>query len=138
MPNFFNNSFQMYRDTKPYHNMNLGVTDLMINLKNRLVNFENSEKLKDLGFPQNSLFYHTHSKFGLLYRMSIDFSGNPISAFDLFEIMQFIPIGSYLMERFHGRFSSRGISGLLDVNNVAKFIIEYYQSNPEYFSFDKK
>lgn len=132
--NFFDNSFQMHEETKPYHNKNEGINDMLINLENRFVDEEKADIMNNVGFPQNSLFYHTHSKFGILNRMSIDFSGRPSSAFDLFELMQFIKVGSKLNECFNGRFLAKGLHKL-NANSLAKFLIEYYNSNPEYFDF---
>lgn len=45
--------------------------------------------LKQLGVVQESLFYHTNSEeWGILPKKSIDFTGNPISAFTCSELIQ--------------------------------------------------
>ena len=132
--NFFDNTYLHYEETKPYHNRHEGVNDALINLPDRFVNLELADKMNELEFPQNSLFYHTHSKFGLLNRMSIDFTGNASSAYDLFELMQFITVGSKLNECFNGRFSAKGLHAL-NANSLAEFLIEYYIKHPGYFDF---
>jgi len=63
------------------------------------------------------------------------FRSFPIYIYDLYDLLEFIPIGSKLMECFNGRIASRGISFIYDINNVADFLIEYYKSNPEWFDF---
>jgi hypothetical protein len=131
--NFFNKSFEILSQ-KPYHNHNEGINEMLIDLNNRFVNEKLADKMQDLGFPQHSLYYHTHSKFGILNRMSIDFAGQPSSAFSLFELMQFIQEGSKLNECFNGRFSARGLH-TLNANSLSDFLIQYYNSNPEYFDF---
>lgn len=132
--NFFDNSYLHYDETSPYHNRHEGVNDALINLENRFVNQEKADLMRDLDFPQNSLYYHTHSKFGILNRMSVDFSGNPSSAFDLFELMQFIHVGSKLNECFNARFSAKGLH-TLNANSLADFLIECYKKNIEWFDF---
>lgn len=62
------------------------------------------EKLKDLGIKQESLFYWTHSKWGIMPKSSIDFSGDPTSVFtvaelgvllpDIYAEMQWVSIGN--------------------------------------------
>jgi hypothetical protein len=50
------------------------------------------ERLKALGIKQDSLFYWTHSeKWGIMYRTSIDFSGNPTSVFTVSELGIMLP-----------------------------------------------
>ena len=99
--NFFDNSFDILSQ-KPYHNNNRGINDMLIDLPNRYISESNAYKLKDLGFPQHSLYYHTHSKFGILNRMSIDFTGNPPSAFDLYELFQFFKTNVILTNKSQG------------------------------------
>lgn len=50
-----------------------------------------ADELKDLGVAQESVFYHTHSKWGVMPRQSIDFSGDPSSAFTVSELLNMIP-----------------------------------------------
>ena len=60
-----------------------------MNIEKQCCNIEYAEKLKELGVLQESLFYHTHSgKWGIMPRQSIDFSGNPTSAFTCGELVQ--------------------------------------------------
>lgn len=49
-------------------------------------------ELHDLGVKQKSLWYHTNSKeWGILIKSSIDFSGNPHSAFTCAELGEMLP-----------------------------------------------
>lgn len=57
-------------------------------LPKQCCNVHQGQKLKQLGVLQESLFYHTHSKFGVLPKKSIDFTGNPTSAFTVAELVQ--------------------------------------------------
>lgn len=57
-------------------------------LEKQCCNINYAERLKELGVAQKSLFYHTHSKFGILPKQSIDFTGNPTSAFTCAELVQ--------------------------------------------------
>lgn len=52
---------------------------------------EYGEKLKDLGITQKSLFYWTHSDWGTMPAMSIDFKGNPTSQFTAAELGTMLP-----------------------------------------------
>lgn len=45
-----------------------------------------ADRLKELGIAMESLFYHTDSDWGVMPRKSIDFSGNPSSAFTVAEL----------------------------------------------------
>ena len=47
---------------------------------------QQGDRLKELGIAQESLFYHTHSDWGVMPRGSIDFSGDPSSAFTVAEL----------------------------------------------------
>jgi len=57
-------------------------------LEKQCCNIDYSEKLKEFGVNQKSLYYHTHSKWDILPKKSIDFSGNPTSAFTVAELIQ--------------------------------------------------
>lgn len=58
-------------------------------LEKQCCNINYSERLKELGVTQKSLFYHTHSeKWGIMPKQSIDFTGNPTSAFTCAELVQ--------------------------------------------------
>ena len=57
-------------------------------IEKQVCNENYAERLKELGVVQKSLFYHTHSKFGVLAKQSIDFTGNPTSAFSCAELVQ--------------------------------------------------
>lgn len=51
-----------------------------------------ADRLKELGIAQESLLYHTHSdKWGVMPRTSIDFSGDPSSAFTVAELSVMLP-----------------------------------------------
>lgn len=51
-----------------------------------------ADRLKELGVAQESLFYHTHSeKWGVMPKSSIDFSGDPSSAFTVAELSIMLP-----------------------------------------------
>lgn len=50
-----------------------------------------ADRLKELGVIQESLFYHTHSDWGVMPRKSIDFSGDPSSAFTVSELGAMLP-----------------------------------------------
>ena len=52
---------------------------------------EQSVRLKELGIVQESLFYYTDSKWGIMPKKSIDFSGNPRSAFTIGELGFLLP-----------------------------------------------
>jgi hypothetical protein len=52
-----------------------------------------ADRLKEFGIIQESLFYHTHSDWGVMPRKSIDFSGNPSSAFTVAELGILLPPG---------------------------------------------
>lgn len=52
---------------------------------------QQGDRLKELGIAQESLFYHTHSDWGVMPRGSIDFSGDPSSAFTVAELSQMLP-----------------------------------------------
>ena len=57
-------------------------------IEKQVCNENLAERLKELGVLQKSLFYHTHSKFGVLPKQSIDFKGKPTSAFTCAELVQ--------------------------------------------------
>ena len=57
-------------------------------LEKQCCNLEYADKLKKLGVEQKSLFYHTHSKWGVMPKKSIDFTGNPTSAYTCAELVQ--------------------------------------------------
>jgi len=57
-------------------------------LEKQCCNLEYADKLKELGVEQKSLFYHTHSKWGVMPKKSIDFTGNPTSAYTCAELVQ--------------------------------------------------
>lgn len=59
-----------------------------MDLEKQCCNINYAERLKELGVTQKSLFYHSHSKFGILPKQSIDFTGNPTSAFTCAELVQ--------------------------------------------------
>lgn len=50
-----------------------------------------ADRLKELGVAQESLFYHTDSDWGVMPRKSIDFTGNPSSAFTVAELSVMLP-----------------------------------------------
>jgi hypothetical protein len=52
-----------------------------------------ADRLKEFGIIQESLFYHTHSDWGVMPRKSIDFSGNPSSSFSVAELGIMLPPG---------------------------------------------
>lgn len=60
-------------------------------LENQVCSLEQGERLKELGVIQESVFYHTHSKWGVMYKNSIDFKGNPTSAFTVAELGFMLP-----------------------------------------------
>lgn len=56
-------------------------------IQDQVCTLEQAKRLRELGVRQESLFYHTHSeKWGVMPRKSIDFSGNPSSAFTVAEL----------------------------------------------------
>jgi len=59
-----------------------------MNIEKQCCNINYAKRLKELGVSQKSLFYHTHSKFGILPRHSVDFTGSPTSAFTVAELVQ--------------------------------------------------
>lgn len=60
-----------------------------MNLEKQVCTFEQAKKLKELGVKQESLFYHTHSeKWGVLPKKGCDFTGDPLSAFSVAELVQ--------------------------------------------------
>ena len=64
-----------------------------MNLISQVCTEEQAERLKQLGVCQLSLFYHTNSDWGVMPRSSIDFSGNPSSAFTVAELGVMLPPG---------------------------------------------
>jgi hypothetical protein len=60
-------------------------------IENQVCTLEQGEMLKEFGVKQESLFYHTHSKWGVMYITSIDFSGNPTSAYTVAELGEMLP-----------------------------------------------
>lgn len=62
-----------------------------MDLEKQVCTFEQGIKLKELGVKQISLFYHTNSeKWGVMPRKSIDFSGEPYSAYTVAELIQMV------------------------------------------------
>jgi hypothetical protein len=58
-------------------------------LDDQVCSIEYAEKLKELGVKQESLFYYTHSDWGIMPKSSIDFkNGDPTSAFTAGELVQ--------------------------------------------------
>lgn len=57
-------------------------------LEKQCCNKSSAEVLKALGVIQQSLFYHTDEKWGIMPKKSIDFTGNPTSAFTCAELVQ--------------------------------------------------
>lgn len=55
-------------------------------LQDQCCSMEQADRLKELGVAMESLFYHTDSDWGVMPRKSIDFSGNPSSAFTVAEL----------------------------------------------------
>lgn len=60
-------------------------------LEDQACTLEQGEALKSMGVLQESLFYHTHSKWGVMPKSSIDFTGNPTSAFTPAELGVMLP-----------------------------------------------
>lgn len=63
-----------------------------MNLENQVCLLQQAKRLKDLGVKQDSLFYHTNSdNWGVMPKRSIDFTGNPFSAFTVAELGMMLP-----------------------------------------------
>lgn len=58
--------------------------------QDQVCTLEQATRLKELGVEQESLLYHTE-KFGVLPMSSIDFTGDPISAFTVGELGVMLP-----------------------------------------------
>jgi hypothetical protein len=56
---------------------------------------QQADRLKELGIVQESLFYHTHSDWGVMPKKSIDFSGDPSSAFTVAELGVLLHLSPY-------------------------------------------
>jgi hypothetical protein len=61
-------------------------------LEDQVCTEQQADRLKELGIIQESLFYHTHSDWGVMPRKS-DFSGNPSSALTVAELGVMLPPG---------------------------------------------
>ena len=59
-----------------------------MDIQKQVCNQKLSERLKELGVMQESLFYYTDEKWGIMPKKSIDFSGSPTSAFTCAELVQ--------------------------------------------------
>lgn len=57
-------------------------------LSNQVCSIEQAEKLKKLGVAQETLYYWTHSDWGIMPKRSIDFTGNPTAIFTAAELIQ--------------------------------------------------
>lgn len=84
-------------------------------IEKQCCNIDYSERLKELGVNQKSLYYHTYSKYGILPKQSIDFKGNPTSAFTCAELVQLNEdIGDiHFSHKNRKFFSGSGISNTL-------------------------
>lgn len=60
-------------------------------LEDQVCTPDQGERLKALGIKQESLFYWTHSDWGIMPHSSIDFSGDPTSVFTVSEISAMLP-----------------------------------------------
>jgi len=60
-------------------------------LENQVCMVGQGERLKELGVIQESLFYYTHSDWGIMPKSSIDFSGNPTSLYSVAELGVMLP-----------------------------------------------
>lgn len=60
-------------------------------LEDQVCTADQGEKLKELGIKQESLYYWTHSKWGIMPYASIDFSGDPTSVFTVAELGVMLP-----------------------------------------------
>lgn len=89
-------------------------------IEKQVCNEDYSERLYELGVEQKSLYYHTHSKFGILPKQSIDFTGRPMSAFTCAELVQ-------MNENTHGiEFSNK--ARLFYSGNSVDDDVFYYKS----------
>jgi hypothetical protein len=62
-----------------------------MDLEKQVCTLEQAIKLKELGVKQISLFYHTdNEKWNIMPRKSIDFSGEPYSAYTVAELIQMV------------------------------------------------
>lgn len=60
-------------------------------LEDQVCTPDQGEKLKELGIKQESLYYWTHSKWGIIPYASVDFSGDPTSVFTVAELGLMLP-----------------------------------------------
>jgi hypothetical protein len=67
-------------------------------IENQVCTLDQADRLKELGVVQESLFYHTHSDWGVMPKNSIDFSGDPSSAFTVAELGVMLPHPDNLSE----------------------------------------
>lgn len=61
-------------------------------LQNLVCTTKQGEILKELGIKQNSLFYWTGEKWGIMPKSSCDFTGSPTSLFTVGELGFLLPI----------------------------------------------
>jgi hypothetical protein len=71
-------------------------------LQDQVCTEQQADRLKELGVVQESLFYHTHSDWGVMPKKSIDFSGDPSSAFTVAELGVMMPVGYDTMANTEG------------------------------------
>lgn len=60
-------------------------------LEDQVITEKQADRLKELGIAQEALFYHTHSKWGVMPKKSIDFTGAPSAAFTVAELGIMLP-----------------------------------------------
>lgn len=75
-------------------------------LQDQVCTIKQGEKLKELGVAQESLFYFTHSEWGIMPKNSIDFTGNPTSVFTVAELGVMFPHNFSITKR-HREFTCR-------------------------------
>ena len=97
-------------------------------LENQVCTPDQGERLKALGVFQDSLFYWTHSKWGIMPMESIDFKGNPTSVFTVAELGAMIGKGTNAASLFYDAVQDRmnrshSFTIALDAQFVANCII---------------